>query len=365
MLEYAAVGEAFNVLGVGLVKICACLTLIRTLGTSSPLRLRYFLWILLLFIAVSHLAFMVVPLVRCRPLATFWDMEIKGSCMSTGATDIAGKIGSAIDIGTTLVCAFMPLSLFGRLKMSYYTKVGLCVLMGLGVFTAACAVARAVTVKKVTEEDYSWHFLAPSIWGAVEQFLGIAIVSVPPLTSLVHNMGRRPQRKRKPNPPKKKKKDTFYWAGKDILSGAPADETPKQMSESLKPPRAQRPMPRPQRPPTTTRPESSLRPPKRKLQEVRKDSIVSNGSSVSTFIHDDQASGMERASVLEKGFQIGSLEREGEEDWLWEWEPPDVLDRGSKMFTLPHLQTPKRSRVVTPRVVTPKESWQGALRRAL
>ena len=100
-------------------------------------------------------------------------------------TVLAGYIGFAVDVVTDLVCAAIPVFVIHRLQMSVRSKVALCVLMGLGVFTAGCAVAKAITLRGVFAADYTFGFTKPATWAAVEQFVGIIITCLPILRPLL------------------------------------------------------------------------------------------------------------------------------------------------------------------------------------
>lgn len=183
MLEFSAISEALNVIGIGTVKISVCLTLLRVVERGRR-RISQLLWCLLVFVAVTHLALAMLFFLHCRPLAALWNPQVHGSCLSTHTTVLAGYIGFAIDVITDLVCAGIPILVIHRLQMNFRTKVALCVLMGLGVFTAGCAVAKAITLKGVFADDYTWGFTKPATWAAVEQFVGIIIASIPALRPL-------------------------------------------------------------------------------------------------------------------------------------------------------------------------------------
>lgn len=111
--------------------------------------------------------------------------------MSTHTTVLAGYVGFAIDVVTDLLCAGIPVLVIHRLQMTFRTKVALCVLMGLGVFTAGCAVAKAITLRGVFADDYTFGFTKPATWAAVEQFVGIIIASVPALRPLLSSFLER------------------------------------------------------------------------------------------------------------------------------------------------------------------------------
>ena len=191
MLEFSAISEALNVIGIGVVKITVCLTLLRVVERGRR-RISQFLWCLLVFIAVTHLALAMLFFLHCRPLAALWNPHVHGSCLSTHTTVLAGYIGFAIDVVTDLVCAGIPILVIHRLQMNLQTKVALCLLMGLGMFTAGCAVAKAITLNGVFADDYTWGFTKPATWAAVEQFVGIIIASVPALRPLFRSFLEKP-----------------------------------------------------------------------------------------------------------------------------------------------------------------------------
>jgi len=183
MLEFSAISKALNVIGIGVVKISVCLTLLRVIERARR-RISQFFWTLLVFIAVTHLALAMLFFLHCRPLAALWNPQIHGSCLSTHTTVLAGYIGFAIDVSMDLVCAGIPILVIHRLRTNARTKIALCTLMGLGVFTGVCAVIKAITLKGVFADDHTRGFTKPATWAAVEQFVGIIISSVPALRPL-------------------------------------------------------------------------------------------------------------------------------------------------------------------------------------
>ena len=191
MLEFSAISEAVNVFGIGVVKVSVCLALLRVVERARR-GITLFLWSLLVFVAVTHLALAMLFFLHCRPLVALWNPEVHGSCLSTHTTVLAGYVGFAVDVVTDLVCAGIPVLVIHRLQMSSRTKIALCVLMGLGIFTAGCAVAKAITLRGVFADDYTFGFTKPATWAAVEQFLGIIIASVPALRPLLSSFRDEP-----------------------------------------------------------------------------------------------------------------------------------------------------------------------------
>lgn len=122
LLEFSAISEGINVFGIGVVKISVCLALLRVVERARR-DITLFLWSLLVFVAVTHLALAMLFFLHCRPLAALWNPEVHGSCLSAHTTVLAGYVGFAVDVVTDLVCAVIPVLAIHRLQMSFRTKI--------------------------------------------------------------------------------------------------------------------------------------------------------------------------------------------------------------------------------------------------
>ncbi len=184
--EFSALGEGFNIIGIGVIKISMCLTLLRIVELARR-RMAQFLWSLLIFVGITHFGLGMTYFLRCRPLTAEGYPQGRALCLPTRTINLAGYLIFAVDAATDLICATIPTLLVQRLQMDMRTKLALCGLMSLGVFTAGCAVAKAISLRRVTADDYTWDFNIVAIWAAVEQFLGIIITSIPMLRPLFSN----------------------------------------------------------------------------------------------------------------------------------------------------------------------------------
>lgn len=181
--KYGAILQGLHVLAICMIKMSVCFALLRLVDRARR-RLTQFLWILLGFIVVTHLALAMVLIFHCRRYAALWDFGRKGSCVSAYTVYFITYVGFAIDIMTDFICAIIPLFVINKLQMKKRTKFCLCILMGLGVFTAACAAAKMATLNGSLSIDATYAFMVPALWGAVEQMVGIIITSAPVLPSV-------------------------------------------------------------------------------------------------------------------------------------------------------------------------------------
>lgn len=311
MLEFSAIFEGLNVIGIGLVKISVCLTLLRIVERAHR-RISQFLWSLLVFVAVTHLALSLLFFLHCRPLAALWNPQVHGSCLSTQTTVLVGYFGFAIDVVTDLVCAGIPIFITHQLQMNFRTKVALCVLMGLGVFTAGCGVAKAITLRGVFDDDYTWGFMKPGMWAVTEQFVGVIIASVPALRPLFSSF----------------LESSHYWSRIFSKAGRYFSSRKTISSESRNDSQQRRQQQGQGREPSTKDVKDSTRRSFSWHRNEDKNVRVSQSSQVTNV---DEECAMESEETFEGfGNNRGII-------YLSAWSPPDIADRRSAVFSTPVL----------------------------
>lgn len=180
VLKWSVVSQIFNIMGIGLSKISVCLCVLRIIGRTRK-HLATFLWVVIAFCAASHFVQIMLFLVQCRPMAAIWNPRVQGKCFSPHITYLVGYIGFGLDAFTDLICAAIPIFILHRLQMNARTKVALCCLIGLGSLTAGCAIAKAVTLKGVFSDDYTWGLWKPAVCTIIEHLTSITLVSLPAL----------------------------------------------------------------------------------------------------------------------------------------------------------------------------------------
>ena len=305
MLEFSAICEPLNVLGIGMVKISVCLALLRVVERARR-GITMFLRSLLAFVAVTHLALAMILFLHCVPLAALWNPEVHGSCLSTHSTVLAGYIGFAIDVVTDLVCAGIPVLVIHRLQMSFRNKITLCVLMGLGVFTAGCAVAKAVTLRGVFADDYTFGFTKPATWAAVEQLVGIIIISIPPLRPLLSS-----------------------FRGRDFASpdsGKKGRQQQQQEQQRLQVPRSDSGFEESMKTGETLVPW---------CRDSRGSSSSSNDLDIANAVREQRLDGARRGVNPERELLGDDLRHMGVSNHLKAWTLPDIADRDSEMISIP------------------------------
>ena len=176
------IGEGFNILGIGLIKISMCMTLLRIVELARR-RTTQFLWSLLIFVGITHSVLGMIYFIECRPLSAVRGPQRSVPCLAAQIINSAGYIIWAMDAATDLICSGIPILVIRRLQMDMRAKLVLCGLMCLGVLTAGCAVAKAISLHRAAADDYL-DLNIIMIWAAIEQYLGIIITSIPMLRPL-------------------------------------------------------------------------------------------------------------------------------------------------------------------------------------
>ncbi|KAL9120685.1 MAG: hypothetical protein Q9187_002753 [Circinaria calcarea] len=192
-LKWSTWAQIVEVIALALVKISVCLLILRLIDQTSK-GIARFLKLLMIAVVICHIVPLLLYVLQCRPLHAVWNPQVQGECYSSRLTYTAAYIAIGLDAFTDLACAVIPVATIYKLQMKTSTKVAICILMGLGVFTAGCAIAKAVTLKGVFDADYTWGIYTPALWSVLEVQLAMNIASIPtlrPLFSKIREASRK------------------------------------------------------------------------------------------------------------------------------------------------------------------------------
>ncbi|MCJ1345400.1 hypothetical protein MMC31_003607 [Peltigera leucophlebia] len=164
----------------GLLKISVCLFVLRVVDKARK-GIAKAIWLLIYFVALTHILQLIIYLVQCRPLAAVWSTKVKGRCFSTHIVYMFAYLNYGIEMFTDVVCIGIVIYITHSLKMKRRTKIALYGLMGFGYFTVACHIIATVALRGVFESDYSWGVVKPSMWVGHSVNVGIITASLPTL----------------------------------------------------------------------------------------------------------------------------------------------------------------------------------------
>ncbi|KAL2856142.1 hypothetical protein BJX68DRAFT_263637 [Aspergillus pseudodeflectus] len=128
---------------------------------------------------------------QCAPTHRLWDQAVHGECWDPQVQrDYAFFQGSASAF-SDLVLAVYPLFTIYHLQMTRRLKIGLGILLSLGIICPYSAMTAAI-IKTInlscltSRSDYPWDTVNLVIWIAIEQYLIIVAACIPTLAPLVN-----------------------------------------------------------------------------------------------------------------------------------------------------------------------------------
>lgn len=148
-LEWTLIAETQIIIGTCFTKVSVCAFILRIMRRTNKM-LTHFVHALMTLVVVTTLGLVITFLLQCRPLNALYDPEVAGTCYSQHVTFsvayaqggelaqiiICAKLAHniiAVSILTDFLCAGLPFLIMRKLQMKKKRKIGLSLLMGLGV----------------------------------------------------------------------------------------------------------------------------------------------------------------------------------------------------------------------------------------
>jgi len=99
---------------------------------------------------------------------------------------------TGVFVATDFILAVMPYFFIRRLRLPVNQKIGLSILMGLGLMASAAAVPKIVNIARYREVvDLPWQTMDLVMWIELEVYIGIIAASLPALKSTFDQFLRR------------------------------------------------------------------------------------------------------------------------------------------------------------------------------
>ncbi|KAI4287806.1 MAG: hypothetical protein L6R35_002937 [Caloplaca aegaea] len=162
-------------------KISICLFLLRIVDSR---KVRIAMYSLIGCLVLFTTIFVCLFLAICRPLKAYWNTGMDAVCLSDKQFENIIIAQGVLSIVTDLICAAFPVFFLRGLQVKVRTKVGLCLLMGMGLITAVCCTVRTALSGAVTSPDVTWDISANVGWRLPEVNIGIVCANAPALRPL-------------------------------------------------------------------------------------------------------------------------------------------------------------------------------------
>lgn len=163
-------------------KISICLFLMRL---SKFDRLRKFLQVLIAFLILTHVPLTLLMIFQCRPVQKYWNQEMKGDCFPKTTVEKIIITQGVISIVTDFIGAAFPIFLLWNVDIKLRSKVALCLLMGLGVVTAAACIVRTALSWEIKSNDLTWVGVGNALARIFEINLGMIAACIPLMKPLI------------------------------------------------------------------------------------------------------------------------------------------------------------------------------------
>lgn len=184
LLKYVWIQTVPGVLSSIVARISICALLIRIFGTK--IWFKWFLIVATTLQAVSAFLLIILNFVVVRPIEGRWNPTIEAKRMDPSIPlYTAYTAGSLLAFGD-LAYVLLPVMIVWKLKMPLRRKLGLCILLGLSLFTMSIAIVKVIGAQgrpKAGNTDVLYRASLSVVWALIEQSFVIALGCVPPLTS--------------------------------------------------------------------------------------------------------------------------------------------------------------------------------------
>ena len=181
--------EFVYVLGVNTVQISVLCFYLRLFNVHKVF--AKVVYALIAVVICWCLAVFFSSLFQCSPVSFAWaKVPHESHCLNYRAWLIGTNIPHVF-IDFSILC--LPLHQIWKLSLSRMQKIGLSSIFLLGIFTSVISIVRTYFNASIRLSGPTWDFTPVQLWSALEAWVGVVCVSLPPIAPLVRFIcgGRR------------------------------------------------------------------------------------------------------------------------------------------------------------------------------
>ncbi|KAL8868803.1 MAG: hypothetical protein Q9174_004741 [Haloplaca sp. 1 TL-2023] len=135
----------------------------------------------IVILIVTNIILSLVWILQCSPVEAAWDKDILATCFTDAQLQRIIISQAIISTISDVALALFPIVLLWKVQIAIRVKAGLCVLMSLGLITAACCIVRTVGNYQNVNSDTTWTSVNNWHWRSWEVSIGIIAACIPPL----------------------------------------------------------------------------------------------------------------------------------------------------------------------------------------
>ena len=110
----------------GLVKISLVVLYLQVFPNS---RVRCVCWIVLGYVTLSSLIIQFLTIFSCTPIQSFWDRDIKGTCLDLAAIGYANSANAVLQ---DLIILVLPMPSLFKLQINIWRKIAVAFIFAVG-----------------------------------------------------------------------------------------------------------------------------------------------------------------------------------------------------------------------------------------
>ncbi|GAM38536.1 hypothetical protein TCE0_033f09330 [Talaromyces pinophilus] len=191
VLKYIAIQVPIVTISTTIARCSFILYLLAILGNNKTY--RYALWAVMIWQLAGNIVSAVLPLSICRNVNILWDWTVKTTCGNTVAVIQFAYYSNSANSACDLFLAVFPTLIFWNLNLKMRVKIGLIVLLSLGL---VAMVASIIKTTKLTSVPGVTNLGATGglelfRWGYVENAIIIITSSVPCIRPLIMSSVRK------------------------------------------------------------------------------------------------------------------------------------------------------------------------------
>lgn len=177
-LKYDYIEQPFHVMSSCFGRISFALFLVEIIQINITRR-RFLYSLMALQFAVNGSTAIII-MVQCRPVQALWNHKVEGDCWNPRVQEYYSFFQGSVNVITDFILAVFPATFIWQLNMKRRRKIGLILVMGLGIFSMVATIIKVVQIKSLAaRSDYTYATARLIIWTSIEQYVIMIAASIP------------------------------------------------------------------------------------------------------------------------------------------------------------------------------------------
>lgn len=146
-------------------------------------RFRITAYIFLVYLIINSLVIFFIAVFACTPVYSFWNRDIKGTCIDIQAGAYANSASALVQ---DVILLILPLVFIRNLQMKRYRKIAVGFMFVIGTFGCIATIMRLPSLNTFKISiDPTWDYVPVTIWTELELAAGFLCVSLPSIRMLI------------------------------------------------------------------------------------------------------------------------------------------------------------------------------------